>query len=147
VGQVGACQGHVVGNGSCRNQNVSNTNRRPSPQERAGYLAADPRGLVVECKHLCVLRPCEKLRCAIDLLRLMPSAHYFEHRHRRRPELGTLHRVVRENLRTLYAAAEDGFAGAALPPFVRQELESYLDCGLLSRGFAALECEDCPPDG
>ena len=83
VGHVGACQDHVVGDGSCRNQNVSNTNRRPSPQERSGYLAADPRGLVVECKHLCVLRPCEKLRCAIDLLRLMPSAHYFEHRHRR----------------------------------------------------------------
>ncbi len=62
---------------------------------------------------------------------------------RRRPELGTLHRVVRENLRTLYAAAQDGFAGAALPPFVRQELEGYLDCGLLLHGFAHLECEDC----
>ena len=49
---------------------------------------------------------------------------------RRRPELGTLHRVMRENLRTLYAAAQEGFAGAALPPFVRQELEGYLDCGL-----------------
>jgi hypothetical protein len=62
---------------------------------------------------------------------------------RRQPELGTLYRVVRENLRTLYAAAQDGFAGAALPPFVRQEFEGYLDCGLLSRGFAHLQCEDC----
>ena len=51
--------------------------------------------------------------------------------------------MVREKLRTLYAAAQDGFAGTALPPFVRQELEGYLDCGLLSRGFAYLECEDC----
>jgi hypothetical protein len=47
--------------------------------------------------------------------------------------------VVRENLQTLYAAAQEGFAGVALPPFVRQELEGYLDCGLLLRGFAHLE--------
>jgi hypothetical protein len=26
---------------------------------------------------------------------------------------------------------------------VRQELEGYLDCGLLLHGFAHLECEDC----
>ena len=58
---------------------------------------------------------------------------------RRRPELGTLHRVVRENLQTLYAAIEQGFA-APLPAFVRRELEDYLDCGLLCRGFAPLAC-------
>ena len=62
---------------------------------------------------------------------------------RRRPELGTLHQVVRENLQTLYAAVEEGLVGAALPDFVRRELESYLDCGLLCRGFAMLECEGC----
>ena len=38
---------------------------------------------------------------------------------------------MRENLQTLYAAVEDGFATAALPEFVRREFESYLDCGLL----------------
>ena len=62
---------------------------------------------------------------------------------RRRPEDGTLHRVVRENLKTLYAAAADGFAGAGLPSFVRKELEGYLDCGLLCRGFAVLACQSC----
>ena len=62
---------------------------------------------------------------------------------RRRPELGTLHRVVRENLQTLYAAVEEGFATAPLPGFVRREFERYLDCGLLCRGFAVLECEGC----
>jgi len=36
-----------------------------------------------------------------------------------------------------------GFDGAALPPFVRRELEGYLDCGLLCRGFARLKCESC----
>jgi hypothetical protein len=35
-----------------------------------------------------------------------------------------------------YAAAEQGFAGAPLPGFVRSELEDYVDCGLLQRGFA-----------
>ena len=61
---------------------------------------------------------------------------------RRRPELGTLYQVVRDNLQTLYAAAEEGFA-SPLPAFVRSELEHYLDCGLLCRGFAWLSCESC----
>ena len=48
---------------------------------------------------------------------------------RRRPELGTLYQVVRDNLQTLYAAVEDGFA-APLPAFVRDEFERYLAfCG------------------
>jgi hypothetical protein len=63
---------------------------------------------------------------------------------RRRPELGTLHQVVRENLATLYAAAEQGFTGTPLPDFVRSELDGYVDCGMLCRGFALLACEGCP---
>jgi hypothetical protein len=39
---------------------------------------------------------------------------------RRRPELGTLHQVVRDNLQTLYAAVEEGSA-SPLPEFVRRE--------------------------
>jgi hypothetical protein len=54
-----------------------------------------------------------------------------------------LHRVVRENLLTLYAAVEEGGSGAALPAFVRKELEGYVACGLLSRGFALMQCEGC----
>jgi len=61
----------------------------------------------------------------------------------RHPELSTLHQVVRDNLETLYAAVEAGFASAPLPNFVRRELEGFLDCGLLCRGFALLACEDC----
>jgi hypothetical protein len=49
---------------------------------------------------------------------------------------------VRDNLRTLYAAIEQGFA-APLPSFVRDELEGYIDCGVLSRGFAVLACPEC----
>ena len=59
---------------------------------------------------------------------------------RRRPELTTLHRVVRESLLTLYAAVEDGGTGASLPAFVRKELDGYVACGLLSRGFARVLC-------
>jgi hypothetical protein len=53
---------------------------------------------------------------------------------RRRPEQSTLYRVVQQNLKTLYAAVEAGFAGAALPHFVRAELEGYLRCGLACHG-------------
>jgi hypothetical protein len=61
---------------------------------------------------------------------------------RRRPESTTLHRVVRENLLTLYAAVEQGFA-SVLPAFVRDELEGYVACGVLSRGFAVFACPSC----
>jgi hypothetical protein len=61
---------------------------------------------------------------------------------RRRPEQSALHQVVRDNLSTLYAAIEQGFA-APLPSFVRDELEGYINCGVLSRGFAVLACPEC----
>jgi len=61
---------------------------------------------------------------------------------RRRPEQSALYQVVRDNLYTLYAAIEQGFA-APLPGFVREELEGYVDCGVLSRGFAVLACPEC----
>ena len=41
---------------------------------------------------------------------------------RRKPEASALHQVVRENVLTLYAAIEQGFA-SPLPKFVRDELE------------------------
>jgi hypothetical protein len=60
---------------------------------------------------------------------------------RRRPEARTLYEVVRDNLETLYEAVDDGAVKLALPRFVRKELEGYLDCGLLCRGFARLRCD------
>ena len=60
---------------------------------------------------------------------------------RHRPEDTTLHRVVRENLQTLYAALEE--QGTRLPDFVRAELDGYIGCGLLTRGFRLLRCDDC----
>ena len=49
---------------------------------------------------------------------------------------------MRDNLRTLYAAIEQGFA-TPLPDFVKDELEGYVDCGILSRGFAVLASSEC----
>lgn len=68
----------------------------------------------------------------------MPPAFVYE---RRKPEQTTLYAVVRDNIETLYAAL--GESGSTLPKFVREELEGYLDCGLLCRGFARLFCEGC----
>ncbi len=62
---------------------------------------------------------------------------------RRRPEETTLYQVVQDNLATLYGAVDDGALAIALPRFVRKELEGYLDCGLLCRGFARLRCGGC----
>jgi Putative transposase/Transposase zinc-binding domain len=70
------------------------------------------------------------------------SAHGYSYA-RHRPETTTLYAVVRDNLNTLYAAVETGFSGVALPEFVRNELEGYLECGLLCRGFALLKCSEC----
>ena len=58
------------------------------------------------------------------------------------PEAQTLHRVLRENLATFYAAIEQGWVNG-LPEFVRTEFAGYLDCSVLQRGFAHLACEDC----
>ena len=35
------------------------------------------------------------------------------------------------------------FSGVALPEFVRNELDAYLHCGLLCRGFALLKYSNC----
>lgn len=62
---------------------------------------------------------------------------------RRRPESTTLYQIVQDNLETLYGAVDDGAVKLALPRFVRKELEGYLECGLLCRGFARLRCDGC----
>ena len=69
------------------------------------------------------------------------SAPFVYERHR--PEATTLYAVVRDNLETLYGAIDEGAIPITLPGFVRKELEGYLDCGLLCRGFCRLKCEGC----
>lgn len=52
--------------------------------------------------------------------------------------------MVRDNLSTLYGAIDDGALAITLGKQARKELEGYLDCGLLCRGFARLSCPTCP---
>ncbi len=54
-----------------------------------------------------------------------------------------LYQVVADNLETLYGAIGDGALSFKLAKHARKELEGFLDCGLLCRGFARLRCEGC----
>lgn len=67
----------------------------------------------------------------------MPAATY----RRRQPEKTVLHTVLRENLETFWAQAEQ--RGQSIPGFVRRSLEKYLDCGDLNRGFVRVVCGSC----
>jgi hypothetical protein len=69
-----------------------------------------------------------------------PDAVVYE---RHRPERTTLYEVVRDNVETLYGAIDDGAMAIRIPNHAKKELEAYLDCGLLCRGFARLRCESC----
>jgi len=62
---------------------------------------------------------------------------------RHRPETTALYEVVRDNLETLYGAIDDGALAVRIPKHARKELEAYLGCGLLCRGFARLRCQEC----
>ena len=73
----------------------------------------------------------------------MAAAARVVHYERRRPESTTLYEVVRDNIETLYAAIDDGALDVRVPKHAKKELEAYLDCGLLCRGFARLRCVAC----
>jgi hypothetical protein len=62
---------------------------------------------------------------------------------RHRPETTALYEIVRDNLETLYGAIDDGALEVRLPKHAKKELEAFLECGLLCRGFARLRCESC----
>jgi hypothetical protein len=63
---------------------------------------------------------------------------------RREPEKTVLHRVVRENVETLFDEAQRNSPnGQGYPGFVKNEFERYLGCGILSRGFCRLRCPEC----
>jgi hypothetical protein len=61
---------------------------------------------------------------------------------RRRPEETILHCLVREHLETFLAQVE-ARAGTGLPEFVRDEFETFLECGILAHGFLRVRCADC----
>jgi Putative transposase/Transposase zinc-binding domain len=69
----------------------------------------------------------------------------YQHRERRRPEQTPLYRLVRAHYET-FAAEVGRAATGALPRFVRDEFEAYLECGILAHGFLRLTCDTCTRD-
>ena len=55
---------------------------------------------------------------------------------RRRPEQGALYHTVAAYWPAFLERAEQA---GGLPDFVKREVEAYLDCGLLERGFVHAE--------
>jgi len=74
------------------------------------------------------------------LLVYMATAQY----RRRQPEKTVLYRVLQKHLATFIAQAEE--QGRTIPYFVRRELESFLDCGILAKGFVRVHCDNCGKD-
>ena len=70
-----------------------------------------------------------------------PPPHY----ERRRPEQTPLYRLVRVHYET-FAADVAHATGTVLPQFIKDEFESYLDCGILAHGFLRLTCDTCARD-
>ncbi len=64
---------------------------------------------------------------------------------RHSPEQTTLYRLVQEHAATFFAQAEAA-AGAGVPPFVKDEFEAFLECGILAHGFLRLRCGGCGHD-
>jgi hypothetical protein len=66
------------------------------------------------------------------------------HHERHRPEQTTLYRLVQQHVASFIAHTEAS-TGAALPRFVKDEFDAFLECGILAHGFLRLRCGDCGP--
>jgi len=62
----------------------------------------------------------------------------------RRPEESVLYSVVAGHLETFLAPQRE--RGRLVPRFVERELRSFLDCGILARGFLRVHCDVCRLD-
>ena len=61
---------------------------------------------------------------------------------RRRPEETTLYQVVQDHVETFFAQVEQE-TGTGLAQFVKNEFETFLECGILAHGFRHLRCGEC----
>ena len=57
---------------------------------------------------------------------------------RRQPEKTVFYRIVQEHIETVFAEAEQN--GSGYPEHVKHEFERFLSCGILSAGFARIQC-------
>src|SRR5712691_6839475 len=62
----------------------------------------------------------------------------------RHPEQSVLYQVVAEQLESFLARQQE--RDRPVPRFVEQEFRSFLDCGVLARGFLRVRCSSCGHD-
>jgi len=62
----------------------------------------------------------------------------------RHPEESILYGVVAEQLETFLERQD--LRGRLVPRFVERELRSFLDCGILAKGFLRVHCDACGLD-
>jgi hypothetical protein len=60
---------------------------------------------------------------------------------RKKREDSVLYQVVSQNYNSFLHQVE--LEGGYLPNYVKEEFESYLECGILAYGFLRLKCKDC----
>src|SRR5262245_14884205 len=62
----------------------------------------------------------------------------------RRPEETLLYQVIEQEREAFLHKQQE--RDRAVPYFVEREFRSYVDCGVLARGFVRLRCENCGHD-
>ncbi len=63
---------------------------------------------------------------------------------RHRPEDTVLYQVLAEHWRSYRTEVESAdSSGSGLPPFVVDEVEAFLKCGILAHGFLRVVCDGC----
>ena len=67
------------------------------------------------------------------------------HYERHRPEQTTLYCLVQQHAANFIAHTEAS-TGSALPRFIKDEFDAFLECGSLTHGFLRLRCGECGHD-
>ena len=66
---------------------------------------------------------------------------------KRKPATTVLYKIVRENLETFLSEVREANPDSEpIPSYVEKEFYKYLDCGIMSKGFARIFCTECKSD-
>jgi Transposase zinc-binding domain len=85
-------------------------------------------------------RPAQEAPCAAH-----PAPARALHHERHRPEQTTLYCLVQQHAAHFIAHTEAS-TRAALPRFIKDEFDAFLECGILAHGFLRLRCGECGDD-
>lgn len=67
------------------------------------------------------------------------------HYERRQPGQTTLYRLEQQHAASFVAHTEAS-TSAGLPRFIKNEINAFLECGILAHGFLMLRCDECEHD-